>query len=434
MFRSIIIIKYSLDYLLITKNIYCKYKSLIYMSKANLVNLIPDYGDIKNPNIRAKYGYLEATVSIIGNTLLFLIKLFLGFTINSIALIADGVHSLSDVSTSGIVIFGFRLAKKKPDIEHPYGHGRVEYIATLIIAVMLILVGLGFIEQSIQRIINFETIKHKEYALFISIIILISAVVKELMARFSNIIAKKIKSDILKADAWHHRSDALSSIGVAIGILGARYGFPFLDPFFGIIVSIIIIYVGVNLVKTTSNFIIGKGPDQNLKKQIKEIAEKINGILGIHDLSIHDYGTTKILTLHADVESNLSLDEAHKIADNLEEKINEKTSFSTIIHLDPKELNYDLRKRKLLIESILNKQKKVISFHKIQIIRGIDKDDIKMHVIVDEDMSIKMSHDLCHRLKSNLEETYGSCNMDIHFEPCFNNCKICKMSCRRRKK
>jgi cation diffusion facilitator family transporter len=402
------------------------------MSKSSESKIIPNYGDITNPNIRAKYGYLEATISIIGNILIFLIKLSLGIFINSIALIADGFHSLSDVSTSGVVIFGFRIAKKKPDKEHPYGHGRAEYIATLIIAILLILVGIGFIQQSIERIINLETIQHGEYAIIISIIVIISAIMKELMARYSNAIAKKIDSDVLKADAWHHRSDAISSIGVAIGILGARYGFPILDPIFGIVVSVIIIYVGIKLVRTASNFLLGQSPDQELIKQIKAIAQKTDNVLGIHDISIHDYGTTKILTIHTEVNSNLPLNEAHKIADNLENNISTKTRYSTIIHLDPKEIQFDLKTKKRIIETILNKQKEIISFHKIQIIRGTDNEDIKMHLIVDKDMSTKNSHELCHRLKSSLEEVYGSCNVDIHFEPCGKDCKICTISCQKK--
>ena len=250
------------------------------MSNSSVFKIIPDYGDTADPNIRAKYGYLEATISIIGNILIFFIKLFLGIFINSITLIADGVHSLSDVSTSGVVIFGFRIAKKKPDKEHPYGHGRAEYIATLIIAILLILVGFGFIQQSIERIINLETIRHGEYAIIISIIVIISAILKEVMARYSNAISKKIKSDVLKADAWHHRSDVISSIGVALGILGARYGFPIFDPLFGIVVAIIIMYVGINLIRTASNFLIGQAPDEEAGRDPDGQGERVSREVG----------------------------------------------------------------------------------------------------------------------------------------------------------
>jgi cation diffusion facilitator family transporter len=398
----------------------------------NRLKIIPDYGDPDNPQIRAKYGYLEATVSIIGNTILFLMKLILGLFINSIALIADGIHSLSDTATSGVVIFGFRIAAKQPDKEHPHGHGRAEYIATLIIAILLILVGLSFIRQSIERIINAETILHGEFAIIISIIVLLSAIGKEVMARYSNTIARKINSDVLKADAWHHRSDAISSIGVAIGILGARYGFPILDPIFGILVSIIIIYVGISLVKTVSNFLIGQAPDEKLIKQIKAIAKTTDNIKGIHDLSLHDYGTTKILTLHAEVDSKLPLDEAHKIADNLEKNIRAQTKFSTIIHLDPLQTSEDIIEKRKIIKTLLEKQKEIKSFHKVSIIQSREKDKIKMHLVVDKDMPIHDSHELCHALKSLLEKQYGPCEIDIHFDPCIDNCKICTTSCSKR--
>ncbi len=404
------------------------------MSKS--FKFIPDYGETDDPKIRAKYGYLEATVSIIGNTLLFLLKLILGLYINSIALIADGVHSLSDTATSGVVIFGFRIAAKKPDKEHPHGHGRAEYISTLIIAILLIIVGLGFIQQSIERIITGETLIHGEFAILISIIVIISAIVKEVMARYSNALAKKIDSDVLKADAWHHRSDAISSIGVSIGILGSRFGFPILDPIFGLSVSIIIIYVGIRLLKTSSNFLIGKAPDEKIIKKIEEIAEKTDNIKGIHDISLHDYGAKKILTLHVEVDSSLQLDEAHKIADNLEEKIKNQTKYSTIIHLDPSSKvsknSEDMLEKRKVINTILEKQKEIKSFHKVSIIQSGEKDKVKMHLVVDKDMPIQESHDLCHALKLLLIKQYGFCDIDIHFEPCINNCKMCTLSCEKK--
>jgi divalent metal cation (Fe/Co/Zn/Cd) transporter len=126
------------------------------------------------------------------------------------------------------------------------------------------------------------------------------------------------------------------------------------------------------------------------------------------------------------------LEKAHAIADTLEDRIQEKTNCSTIIHLEPKETHIYTKTRKRIIENILNKQKEIISFHKIQIIRGTENDDIKMHLIVDKDLSIQNSHELCHRLESTLQEAYGSCNVDIHFEPCGKDCKICTISCQKR--
>ena len=396
-----------------------------------MVKMIPEYGDLNDPNIRAKYGYLEGNVSIIGNTLLFLLKLVLGLFINSIALIADSVHTLSDVGTSVVVVLGFKMAKQPSDKEHPHGHGRIEYIATLIIAVLLIVTGIGFIQQSIDRILNNVTIENQEYAIIIGIIILISAIAKEAMARFSFILAKKINSDVLIADAWHHRSDAFASIAVGISIIASSFGIPYLDAIFGIVVSIIIIYVGINLARTSSNILIGQAPYKKFVEQIKETAIKTNKIKGIHDISLHDYGTNKILTLHAEVDNNLPLEEAHKIADKFEKNIYDQTKFSTIIHLEPVKTTEDLIKKDI-IKKILEKQKQIKSFHKILIINTGEKDNIKMHLVVDKDMPVKDSHELGEILKTILKKQYGPCEIDVHFDPCIDDCRICTLSCSKR--
>ncbi len=397
--------------------------------------LIPDYGDINDPAVRAKYGYLEGMVSIVANVFLFIVKLVLGLFINSIALIADSFHTLSDVGTSFVVIIGFNISKKPSDRTHPFGYGRVEYIATVIIAVLLVVTGFGFIQQSIERILNSVSITHQQYAVIIASIVIISAVLKEWMARFSLAIGKKIKSDILVADAWHHRSDALTNIGVGISIIGASYGFPLLDPVFGIIVSLIIIYVGVSLGKTSAQFLIGKSPNPDLVRNVQEIGREVQGVKNIHDISLHDYGTRKIITLHAEVDKALLLDEAHGIADMLEEKILETMHCSTIIHIEPTEFHPDAHLRQRLIEDILHKQKSVISFHNIRIIRRAEKDDISMHLVINKEMNVQDSHTLCHHIEAIIQKTYGKSDVHIHLEPCQRSyCPVCSTPCEKKKR
>jgi cation diffusion facilitator family transporter len=390
---------------------------------------IPDYGDPKDPEVRARYGYLEGIVSIIGNVLLFILKLILGLFINSIALIADAFHTLSDVGTSGVVIFGFRMAKKPPDKEHPFGHGRAEYIATLIIAILLIIAGLGFIQQSIERFISVEELLHGEYALIIGIVIIVSALAKELMAQFSVALGKKIKSDILIADAWHHRSDAIASVAVGLSIIGSNYGAPMLDPVFGIIVSFIIIYVGLDLIRRTSDILLGSAPKSDLVDEISEMVRPLKGVMDVHDVHIHDYGTSKIVSLHAIIEKKLSFEEAHDIADKIEDLIMEKLSFSTIIHLEPEENSSDKRISSVIIKNILKRQEEIISFHKVQITRRGEKEEIMMHITVDEDMPVGDSHKLCHKLESTIKRTCGDCDVSIHVEPCKKNCTVCRRRC-----
>ena len=398
--------------------------------------IVPDYGDLNDPDVRAKYGYLEAAVSIIFNFILFGIKLVLGLLINSIALIADAVHTLSDVGTSLVVILGFNISKKPSDKEHPFGHGRVEYVATLIIATSLILVGFGFVMQSVERIIEPILIVNKELAQITGIIMIVTSAVKESMAQFSSRIGKKIKSNILIADAWHHRSDAFTNIVVGIGVIGSSFGYFLLDPILGIMVSVLIAYVGVNLVRTTSNVLIGQAPDKELIDKIKGIANSVNGVYGIHKVTVHDYGTSKVISLHAEVESHLMLDEAHIIAENIENRINEDMNCATIVRLNPKNMQIntemDINKGKEILKRVLENQKEIISFHKIKVIRIGEKEYIKVHLIVNKDMPIEESHRLCHSLQSTAKREYGPCDLDIHLEPCEEDCSVCKLSCSKR--
>ena len=163
---------------------------------------------------------------------------------------------------------------------------------------------------------------------------------------------------------------------------------------------------------------------------IKEIIKETKFVEGIHKIFLHDYGTNKVITLHVEIESKLSIEKAHSIADILEQKIQEKTNCSTVIHLEPKNKKTDTKKENKIIEKILKTQKEVKSYHKIQIIKGIGKDEIKMHLIVKHDMPVKKAHDLCHKIENILQRAYGSCKVDVHFEPCGNNCNICKISCK----
>lgn len=404
------------------------------MKTANRFHLIPDYGDINDPLVRARYGYLEGIVSIIGNVILFILKLALGLFINSIALIADAFHTLSDVGTSFVVIISFTISKRPCDTMHPFGYGRVEYITTIIIAVLLVITGFGFIQQSIERILSPLSIANQQYANVIGCIVILSAIVKEWMARFSLALGKKIQSDVLTADAWHHRSDAFASIAVGLAIIGTSYGFSFLDPVFGVVVSLIILYVGITLGKNSAQFLIGNPPDADLVRRVREIGQGIKGVKDIHDISLHDYGIRKIITLHAEVDETLPLDEAHGIADVLEERIKETMQCSTIIHIEPIEFHRDTFFHKKLIEDLLGKQRPVISFHNIRIIRRSRRDDISMHLVVDREMNVQDSHQLCHRIEAMIQKTYGASDVHIHLEPCQDSyCSMCQISCKKKK-
>ncbi len=396
---------------------------------------VPDYGDASDPDVRARYGYLEGWVSIAGNVGLFALKLVLGLFIASIALVADGVHSLSDVATSVVVILGFRMARKPPDAGHPFGHGRVEYIATLIIAVLLGITGLQFILTAAGELGDPQPLENGEYAVMVAMVVLFTALAKEALAQFCSAISRRIGSDTLEADAWHHRSDALSSVGVAVAILGSYYGLTVLDPVFGILVALLIIYVGVRLVRTASDHLIGPAPDEDLVETILAQALGTEDVEGVHDIAVHDYGVQKVITLHAEVREDLVLEEAHGIADRLDARLREVTPFPTIVHLDPAGTSPWGEEMERVLASVLEREPRVVSYHRVQVIRRSGRDEVSMHLIVDGEMSVADSHQLSHRLERELEERCGEeCRVIVHFEPCVDDCDECQINCEKRER
>jgi len=284
---------------------------------------------------RKRIGYLEAWVSIIGNVLLFLLKLLIGVAINSLSLIADAFHSLSDVLTSIVVLVGFKFGEKPADKEHPFGHGRIEIIATLIIAFLLIVVTYDIGKSAILRIISPQKVKFSSIAI---IFMIVSAGFKEWMASFSIFLGKKINASSLIADAWHHRSDAIASLLVGLGLIFMRFNLYLIDGILAVCVAILIGWIAVRLIITSSNTLIGEAPDSELINKISQISLSVPGVINIHDIYVHDYNTNKVISLHVEINDNLLADVAHEIATTVEEKIKEKThAYNVTAHIDPKE-------------------------------------------------------------------------------------------------
>ncbi|NLG83184.1 MAG: cation transporter [Firmicutes bacterium] len=277
-------------------------------------------------------GFLEAWVSILGNMALFVVKFFLGTAIRSIALVADAFHTLSDVLTSVVVLIGFKAAGRAPDKEHPFGHGRVENIATLIIAILLVVVGGDFLIQSVRKLIQPAPVAG---SFPIVAVLLVSGAVTALMASFSIWLGRRIDSQTLVADAWHHRSDAIASILVALAIVGALFNLYWLDGLFGLGVSLLIIYVGLDVGRSAANPLVGLSPGPGLLASIRDEASAVEGVLGVHDVAVHDYGQRRAISLHVEVPADIDVHRAHGIADEVERRIATKMNADTVVHVDP---------------------------------------------------------------------------------------------------
>ena len=289
--------------------------------------------DLRNPEERYRVGMIESWVSIIGNIVLSVLKAVFGLLTNSIALIADAVHSASDIFSSLVVLAGFSLARRKPDQEHPHGHGRVEYLAGLAIALMLLGAGLAFIYSSYTRLVQ-GIYATPSIAAIITVVV--SILVKEFMYYFSDKLGKTISSDALAGDAWHHRTDSLSSVLVLIALTGGYLGLPTLDAYFGFAVSAFIFYAGVKLALHYCICLLGKAPEAELQKDVTDCAMEVGGVIDAHDLEIHDYGSWKVITVHISVKGSISLDEAHTIAHRVENRISSCFHCDTVVHIDPR--------------------------------------------------------------------------------------------------
>lgn len=276
--------------------------------------------------------YIEGWFSIGINIALFILKYIVGTLSGSIAIIADAWHSLSDSLTSVIVIIGAKISEKPPDEEHPFGHERITLIASIIIGVLLFVVALGFLNEAIRKLLYKKSASYTSITL---IAIFISFILKEGLARYAIFAYKKTGLEMLKADAWHHRSDALSSLVIIIGILIGR-SLWWIDGVLGIIISIMIIHASYEVFKNSINPILGVSPDDELINSIKNILDELSDIgdLYVHHFHLHSYGTHKELTFHIMFPKEMSIEKCHKIATDIEKKIKKELNINATIHLE----------------------------------------------------------------------------------------------------
>ncbi len=276
--------------------------------------------------------YLEGWLSIGLNITLFIAKYWIGIVTGSVAIMADAWHTLSDSLTSVIVLVGTKLSAKDPDEEHPFGHGRAELIASIIIGVLLGIVAFNFLVESISKLSHRES---ASFSMVAVIIFLVSVVVKEGIAQFSLRVGKKFDSKALIADGWHHRSDAIASAIIVVGIFAGRY-FWWIDGVMGIIVALLIFYATFDILKQAINPLIGEKPSEEIVKNIHLIADRIiNNDYNIHHAHIHQYGLNTELTFHVQFQFSITFEAAHNLITLFEETLREELEIEATIHFEP---------------------------------------------------------------------------------------------------
>ena len=288
--------------------------------------------EILTGKAKQKLAYTQGWLSIATNGLLFIFKYWAGFVTGSLALMADAWHTLSDSMSSIIVLIATKISSKPPDKEHPFGHGRAELIAAIIIGVILGLIGFEFARDSIERLINHESVVFGKFAIWVTVI---SVFVKEALAQFSFWASKRTGNPSLKADGWHHRSDAISSLIILAGIFAGQY-FWWIDGVLGLIVSLLIFYAAYETIKEGTDPLLGEVPDESLLGDLHDIARATSGMeTHLHHIHLHRYGDHVELTAHIKLSKDLTLDKAHAIADDIEGEILRKLSIEATIHMEP---------------------------------------------------------------------------------------------------
>lgn len=337
---------------------------------------IKNYTNVNDIKVREAHGKLAGFVGIISNLFLFIIKMLAGIISSSIAIIADSINNLSDMGSSIITLIGFKLAGAPADEDHPYGHQRIEYVAGLIVSIIIIVVGGNLLISSIEKIINYEYVEIQKSYIYISIGILsVSILIKFWQSFFNRKIGKLINSVALEATSKDSLNDCISTFTLLIGniVLLFYQQIPFsLDGCLGILVSLFIIVSGIKLIKETVNPLIGVPVEKEFIDNIIKEIKKEPLVLGIHDPVCHMYGPTKcFMTIHVEIDANKKMLEVHDAIDNLEKRILEKFGVELTIHMDPIEIdNPKINQLRQLVKDCVREIDVNLSMHDFRVVSG----------------------------------------------------------------
>lgn len=335
---------------------------------ALLINLwIKDKEDVKNPKVRQAYGMLCGVVGIVLNLLLFAGKFLAGMLSHSISIMADAFNNLSDAGSSVVTLVGFKMAGAKPDVDHPYGHGRMEYIAGLIVSGAIIVMAFELIKESIDKIINPAPVT---FSVLSVAILVVSILVKMYMAFYNYRIGKKLDSAAMHATAIDSLSDTCATAAVLLGIIIGELTGLRIDGFCGVLVGVFIFYAGISAAKDTLNPLLGQPPEEGFVAQIEEIVLAHEEICGVHDLLVHDYGPGRcMISLHVEVPADGNILELHEVVDEAENELRNKLNCVAVIHMDPvvTEDTYILELRGR-IEMLIREIDPIISMHDFRVV------------------------------------------------------------------
>ena len=351
------------------------------LSDALCRRFVRDSANVDDPKVRLAYGRLAGIVGIVCNLLLCGFKLLAGFLAGSLAMIADAFNNLSDAGSSIVTLIGFKLAGAPADDDHPFGHGRMEYLSAMGVAVLIIIAGFELATSAIEKILHPTP---AEFRLITVIILAVSIGVKRWMALFNNRIGKKIRSDALCAAGVDSRNDVICTSLVLVSGLVALWTPVSVDGYVGMAVALFVIWSGFTVIKDTVSPLLGQAPDPELVQNIRHTVLSYDGVVGIHDLIVHDYGPGRIIvSLHAEVPEDQPISKSHDVIDNIEMELLEKFNILSCIHMDPVDTdNPETLRLKAETIRLMNGVDESLTLHDFRVVAGESHTNLLFDLVV----------------------------------------------------
>lgn len=344
-------------------------------------HFVKDHAETANPRVRTRYGVLGGVVGIICNLLLFAIKISIGLFSGSMSILADAFNNLSDIGSNAVTLLGFKLANQPPDREHPFGHGRMEYMSAALVSILIVLVGVELLKESVDKILHPQPLK---FSYYIIAVLAASILIKLWMGLFNRKLGRTIHSPALQATATDSISDCVATSAVLVSVLVSHFTALHIDAYAGLIVSVLIIFNGVKSIKETLDPLLGMPPDPQTVTELEALVLSYPDFLGIHDLIIHNYGPGRsFASLHVEVPQDIDILVCHERIDHCEKTILSELGIEAVIHMDPIATNdaYTLE-IKTKLEEKLKTLDEQLCMHDFRMVRGESRTNLIFDVVV----------------------------------------------------
>ena len=366
-------------------------------------HFVKDYENVKKVSVRTAYGVLASVTGIFCNVFLFVVKWLAGYLMHSISVMADAFNNLSDAGSSIIGLVGVKIAEKPADEEHPFGHGRIEYIAALIVSFLVMQVGFTFFKDAIGKIRHPEALKFQTVSI---IILLLSIGVKLWMGKFNKKLGERVDSKVMLATAADAMGDVITTSATVASLLFFQFTGINIDGFVGLGVSLVVMWAGIGIAKDTLEPLIGEAVDPEEYAKISEFVESYDGIVGTHDLIVHNYGPGRSMaSIHAEVPNDVDIEVSHEQIDRIERDARKNLGLVLVIHMDPVETKDEqVLKAKATVEEVVRKMDEAVSIHDFRMVDGKEQINLIFDMVVPHDYDKEKQIELKKYVREQLKE------------------------------